>query len=239
MENTYHKYFKDAHRSRELFLKDKYDVLPYMTNGENSNIRNMLSRIRNQFAKAVNKNLRLPKAIIFVLDDDLIRWTDYEKAEGARDYFGKIVSWLVNEVRKMVMTRKDQFPTKAITPNQPVCYWTEAPQHKNFDNNLLRRKFNSALYEITDLQTNMHVLKMKKIWDYNDTSLFRNDRFTSEGLLKYWESIDSSFKFNEELRSHPDSATARKPNNDRVQSSRFKWYAKKGKPRYKLPSLKR
>ena len=40
----------------------------------------------------------------------------------------------------------------------------------------------------------MNTLRMKKFWDYNNTQLFSDRRFTAVGLEIYWKSIDSAFR---------------------------------------------
>ena len=37
---------------------------------------------------------------------------------------------------------------------------------------------------------------MKKVWDPEDKQLFRNNRFSAEGLSRYWSSVDNAIQFN-------------------------------------------
>ena len=69
-----------------------------------------------------------------------------------------------------------------------------APLHINFHDNKKREKFNKALQNIISFHQNMSVMKMVKNFQYHDTFLFLKDanRFTVDGLLKYWSSVDSA-----------------------------------------------
>ena len=44
------------------------------------------------------------------------------------------------------------------------------------------------------LHPQMGTLKLLKIWDYEDLSLFRDSHFTVAGLEAYWSSFDSAFR---------------------------------------------
>ena len=95
-----------------------------------------------QVAKAINENTLLPKSIIMVCDDDIIR--RLAKKSNNEDEFADIakrtLKWLFNEIRKLILTRKDQLPEKATKHDYPVVYWTEAPHHIFFKNNSFRKK---------------------------------------------------------------------------------------------------
>ena len=156
----------------------------------------MLGRIHNQVVRAINENILLPKAMVFVLDDDLIEMAVDEKA-GTSELFGKLLDWLVNSIHELIKERKKQLPMASIRDNLPQVYWVEAPQHKNFTNNLDRRKFNSVLQSVTSVLPDTQIMRMKKIWNAEDDSLFQNGKFTSEGLLKFWSSIDNGFEYND------------------------------------------
>ena len=107
-------------------------------------MRNILSRILAQLAKAIMENVIFPKAIVIVLDDDMIRALKPTEC-GATILFDRIIKWLFREIDGMISTRKDQLPKRAVKEGYPKLYWVEAPQHKNFTNNLLRRKLNSVV----------------------------------------------------------------------------------------------
>ena len=68
----------------------------------------------------------------------------------------------------------------------------------------------------TDLNA-VTVLKLKKIWCSKDGSLYARDRkrFTANGYITYWETIDRTVKYADQLLFGPDrirhSGTQAKP----------------------------
>ena len=175
MENTYHQHVtQNAENSSTFFMRKYFNVHPYSVKSYNSNMRNVLSRIISQLVKAVKQHVKFPKVIIFMLDDDIIRATKPSDI-GATLLLTKLVEWLFKEIARIIQQRKEQLPLKAIKSDFPMVYWVEAPQHKNFTNNLLRRKLNSVVQVTISNYRNMHIMRMKKIWDPDDSNFFRNN----------------------------------------------------------------
>ena len=199
--NTFPQCVANAKRVKELYIKTSFDLYPFMTDSRFSHIRSFLGRIRNEFAQAILQQVKFPKAILVILDNDLLRACKFDyKKPGLSKLLSGTIDWLLNEVRKLIEIRKDQLPVKAVRANYPMVYWVEAPQHKSFHDNLERCKFNSVLQSLTGMKQNMKIIRMKKIWDENDSNLFRQGRFTADGLMRYWESIDNAIQFNENIQ---------------------------------------
>ena len=186
--------------SPKYFMTEKYEVIPFVGKSYESNMRSVLSRILVQFVKAVNKEKLFPKAVVLVLDDDIIQATK-PKEVGATIIFSKVIDWLFKQLTRSIEEMKQYLPARALKAEYPKMYWTEAPQHVNFPNNLLRRKINSVVQASADKYPNFKILKMKKFWDAENTNLFRNNRFSGEGLAKYWSSVDAAFQYNETWRN--------------------------------------
>ena len=58
--------------SQKYFMTENFEVSPFVGKSFESNMHSMLSRLLSQFVKAVNREKLFPKAVIFVLDDDII-----------------------------------------------------------------------------------------------------------------------------------------------------------------------
>ena len=60
-----------------------------------------------------------------------------------------------------------------------------------------REKFTNALTAVVSLHKHTTVLRLVKFWDGDNTNLFLQDqyRFTTEGLSKYWLSVDAAIRF--------------------------------------------
>ena len=110
-----------------------------------------------------------------------------------------MTSWLINEFEKLLQSCKDVLPYKAVKEGFLHVLWIEPPMHKNFGdiNNNMRLCQRDCLHEIVQVKTNMSSLKMLKHWDHDDGGAFLKDRnrFTSDGLDRYWDSIDSAIRY--------------------------------------------
>ena len=199
---TYRKHFLNKsevyveHADVEDYIQNNFEFKMYCNSRFNSATGNMLVRIQNTFAAAVNKNVSLPKYNLIVLDDDLITYMDF-KGASVTELLGKWIKWLIKEFDLIIQTRKEQLPIKAKKSTEPCTYWCLAPTHRNFNQqrNDLRKKLNFCLESLLKGRQDMRVIKLKK-WDFNDVQLVCNDKIMQKGLFVYWESIDQTFKYN-------------------------------------------
>ena len=97
----------------------------------------------------------------------------------------------------MLTGYKDALPIKAKREFYPQLIWIAPPLNKNFANNHLRSIYMEVLENCVESYAQMCCLKLIKIWDEEDGSLYRKDQrqFTPDGYQAYWSSIDASVKF--------------------------------------------
>ena len=182
------------------YIKNNYDFMAFCNSKYASLNQNMLSRIQNTFAVALNQTKKgdiLPRYVIVVLDDDLIMYLDFKK-DGAATLLRTWVQWIVKGFNRLLDIRRKQLPSKCVKTNT-FFYWVTAPIHSHFtkERNNLRMKFNLSLDAVIRTQHNMQVLRLKEFWNTGDTSLEVHDKLTETGLSAYWDAIDATFKFNE------------------------------------------
>ena len=174
-----------------------FEVKAIVTKDYNNWNRSPPGRLLNNLITAINEHGSLPKLIVMVLDDDMIRRIRLE--DFAETQIKEITEWLVREVAKAVTIYKDFLPNKAKKFLLPHILWIGPPTHMNFgsNNNRKREIQNRALQNVVKQNANMSILQMIKFWEHTDSNLFvfDNYRFTSEGLKKYWLSIDSAVRF--------------------------------------------
>ena len=194
--NHFKKY--DPPGSRKHYIKENFKYQPFLNSRYSSPNTNMLARIRNCFAVALNsaKDGLFPHYILVVLDDDLISYLDCKVADGVASLFGIWIDWLVKEINDMIKTWLSQIPLKS-KKILPFVYWVTAPIHSYFSKqrNNLRIKFNLSLESVVHQQENMRVIKMKD-WEMKDSMLVINDRITEFGMTSYWLAVDSTFRYN-------------------------------------------
>ena len=152
------------------------------------------------------------------------------------------MKWLMNQVRRIIATRKDQLPKKGLKSDYPVIYWIEAPLHVNFNNNDVRKRYNEILEDLAGTMQNMRIMRMKKIWDPEDKHLFVNSSliFTTEGIFRYWGSVDNALQFNDMMRNNAKGA--KETTKWKGQQNKYKWRRPAVEPserrdelRFKLP----
>ena len=152
-----------------------------------------LTKIRSTLVRAINERELLPKGIIIILDNDLIRATGHT-GKGLSVMMGLMIDWIAFELQEMIKNYKELLPNKSKRSDWPTIFWVESPAHKNFEDSGGREKFNKALNKIMESYSSMRILKIKKEWDAFDESFFHNRTYSSLGLEKYWKSIDLAFK---------------------------------------------
>ena len=105
---------------------------------------------------------RLPKFVIYVLDDDIIRYEPYDQY-GISGIYGRYLEALINEVARLFKVKKDGMPTKSLHCDYPTIYWVAAPLHKGLADSQMQGKFNLCLESIVKKHDNMRVIKLKEI----------------------------------------------------------------------------
>ena len=92
---------------------------------------------------------------------------------------------------------------------------------------------------MADLFLEMGILKLLKIWDYNDSSLFSDHQFTAKGLTAIWESFDSAFRHWDTFVYTKKKNKLKKPqtksasSEDQDQQRQFNEFIRKENQRYK------
>ena len=123
--STYRKYFlqrleliEEEVRKEELFIKSNYDFDLYCNSRYNSPTQNMLVRLQNTFARALNGNIALPRYMIVILDDDLIDFLTFKQA-GISQILGEWLIWLIKELDTVINSMKTKLPAKSKRETEP------------------------------------------------------------------------------------------------------------------------
>ena len=181
----------------KLYFKDMFEVTGYCSSRFSDKNPNMISRIVNSFAYRINKGGKLPHYIVVVFDDDLIDFLLYE-GYGVASMYGLWIEKLIKTLNEMCKDRQDPMPKKSHRSDYPMIYWMSPPHHANFKNNQTRTKFNACLDVALKAEPNMHTIKMKEVWDYENSDLVYSGtgHMTTQGFGTYWASINAALKYN-------------------------------------------
>ena len=205
--NTFSAHYKfatgpsDSHQVREnpFYAFQNYEVCEFSNNSYDSLYRSMAGHIRNSLIKAVNEHNTLPKLIIVILDDDLIYGVSKKSDLDDHQQLHILTAWLMTEFEKAILAYKDMLPPRSKRSDYSHFLWIAPPTNCNFPlhNNDMRVYQGKCLSDIVKTKQNMSVLQMVKIWEHTDRNAFLQDaqRFTSDGLDKYWSSIDSAIRY--------------------------------------------
>ena len=75
--------------------------------------KNPLVRIQNALLSALRSKIEIPKMLIVILEDDIIRYLNYQ-GHGVTEMHGKLIDYLSKELRKLITKFKTDFlPTKS------------------------------------------------------------------------------------------------------------------------------
>ena len=167
-----------------------------MANTGKSYDTNTVSRFRNAIAKAVREQKILPKILVIVPDDDLIKFMLRNGISTSKP-MERILCWLMSQIDRILSTHKEFLPIKSKRPKEPMIIWVAPPYNVNFHDNILRQAFCKALERCAVSHDGTHTLQLKKIWNENETTLFlREDKkYTSRGYKTYWYTVDKAIKY--------------------------------------------
>ena len=172
-----------------------FEMHDFFSSRYTSHNRSTAGRIINQFIKALNEHNTLPKLVVVILDDDLI--TDIPNNSSTFMKIRDIMKWLFRQFEHNLKIYKDFLPVKAKMALLPHVLWIAPPVHKYFRNNRRCEMLTDCMQKHVKMYQHMSVLKLIKIWDPEDSSsyIYENDRFTSDGLVRYWLSVDSAIRY--------------------------------------------
>ena len=177
------------------YTKDNFDMTGFVSSRFNTN-PSAIGRFRNGLVKGIEDQIQLPKYVVIVPDDDIIKMFRHT-TKGLSKAFGRVIEKMMTDFDKIIEIHKDHLPSKAKKQGYPRFVWIEPPMHEGFENNHERFKFNKVLERMADVHENTVAVQLKKIWDGNDSSLFiqESNRFTSLGYTTYWKAIDSTIRY--------------------------------------------
>ena len=112
----------------EQYMKEQFEVTGFMNDKSSSLDTNTLSRFRNNFVGAVTDQPVLPKFVVIVPDNDIMKYVWYHK-DDVQDGYVRLLKWLMLQYNCMVASVKEDLPTKAKKANEPIFIWIEPLQH--------------------------------------------------------------------------------------------------------------
>ena len=148
--------------------------------------------IRSNYIEAINKHTLLPKWVMIIMENDLIKATNHYKS-GATLALGPQLDWLANEIHRLTSSQKERLPTKSRKFKYPQILWIPAIYHDDLRDNEYREKFNDSLNAVVSMHREMKVLKLHT-WDPMDRPCVTKKKMNAHGLSKYWDALSDAFQ---------------------------------------------
>ena len=152
----------------------------------------------------------------------------------------------MEEIHRIISGYKSKLPNKSTHEYLPHVLWILPPQHKNFGNNARRELYESSIETLVDKYPNMGALRLKKVWEELDGSLYlrEQNRFTDQGYHDYWNAVDAAIRFwdrtlieimykrqkknpNQDMTYHPKKADVLAEEEREQKQNKFVWHRKK------------
>ena len=199
MTASFENYFQQMPRklskgSPGSYMKTHYDVTRFMKGKmlPSENLPNILVRLKNALITGINEQVLLPKAILIVLDDDLMDSLGHYQ-EGFSLSIGKLMEWLANELHDIICKHKEKLPSRSRKFKYPAVLWCTIPLHMVYGQyNDFKTKFNRSLEKTVLLFREMETLKIQ--WEDKNMSFFQGGCISPFGLRRYWEAINKAFE---------------------------------------------
>ena len=176
-------------------MKSNFEIKVFTGFVDRDKNSSFLARMHNVMVRAIRERKRLAKCIVVVLEDNLINDAQFGN-HGASRVLGDMINWIAKGYEILISKYKESWPAKAIKEGYPKFLWFTAPfHHDSFTNNDICKKFNTSLYSAISVREGMNTVKLKGNWNSQNFRLVNNGILTGEGICKYWEAVDSGFKF--------------------------------------------
>ena len=162
---TSEEYFKNNKTKEGTYNSYKYanfEVREYFTDSQSDKDQgnSVAGHLTNQLIKALNSHSSLPKLIVCVLDDDILRGTRYHGLY-FKQVYNHILEELINMFQEAIERYKLYLPAKAKRAGIPHVLWISPPTHMYFhkSSNAERLDFSNCLHNIIAFTKNMSALR--------------------------------------------------------------------------------
>ena len=127
----------------DSYIKNNFDATA-ITAGKLDSNQSIIGRMKNTLVTSISNDPVLPKLIVKVPDDDIIKCMKSHTA-GLTKAFGKFIDNVMLEHEKITACHKDYLDDKSKKPEYPHVLWIQPPMHNNFRNNMEREQFGQCV----------------------------------------------------------------------------------------------
>ena len=213
--------------SREVktsFLNTNYQVRAIGASGITNTLNpDPLARMRNTLITAIHRFNCLPRYLIIIPEDDIIKGINRDDY-GVTEFYGQTIEWMLREQAKIIEEYKKFLPRKATKNRKgwPEFIWVYASIHTNYSNFNLRLKFNKCLKDVAKFNSTISAIRISELWNSNDNILVsqRNNLITPTGWKTFWAALDSAMQKYENITSKYNNNIEEKKHEETSQRRR-------------------
>ena len=161
----------------------------------NTTENNRLVRITNSLIKAMKDEAAVPKILVVVLEDDIIRYVNFNDYR-VTTLFGRVIEFLSTTVRQVIDQFKEQYlPTRAKKEQYPMIIWITPTIHMHYRNNNLCRKFANEME--SQVPTNHHAFCSDVLWNSQSPAVVNDmtGKMIPAGIRRYWHAVDRLIRY--------------------------------------------
>ena len=158
--------------------------------------KSAVSRLRNCVVNCYNTTQKIPKWIVIIIENDLIKFLKYTEF-AVTDAYEEILNWIFNELKDIRDEIRKQLPFKAKKGGWPYYLWIEPTKHKSYSDLEQREVFVNTLRKVSSSHNESITLPLQQGWSDSNDDLFmeRERRYSTLGIRTFWTAVDKTIMF--------------------------------------------
>ena len=186
----------DIAKKEHLYIHNYFNVTCYTPN-PNSMLRNIMTRFANTLIKASNDTLKLPRFIVVIPDDNIMKPLRYKK-EDFKELVHESLSWIIRQMFRTIKAKKDFLRRRkpgVILAGEPKTVWVKMIDRINGRSKALamRNKYNLELEKALDGKEQHYILDVSA--EMEEPGFFDQfNQLNDFGKTNYWIEIDKQLE---------------------------------------------
>ena len=183
-------------RKKTPFVYQFFNVFCFTTNPL-ADFKNVPAHLVNSVIKVLNDSIKLPKLIVLIPDQDLVKFIEQEEATEFSLMAGTAIGWIANQIDRAIEIRRDHLQLKhmgSTMPDEPRIVWIKAlGRMLSASEAQIKFKFNSELEETLALRNNHYIMDIQ--WALpNITDFSQIGKLTGVGQIRFWKEINQQLE---------------------------------------------
>ena len=189
---------REAERARKQipYIFDYYNIQCFTPNPK-SLVSEVLAKFVNCLVKALNQTLKLPKLVVVIPDDDILRYV-FEDTEECKRLTKTAIRWVVNQMIRAVDAKKDNMSRRkpgAVMAKEPKFIWIKmfdriSSRERLYD---YREMYNECLETLLAEKEEHYILDVNV--HLQESGLFDSgDCLNAHGRKIFWIELDKGIE---------------------------------------------